>query len=119
MKTNERTVEFMVGLTENEKPIVSRLRELALQVSDEVREEIKWNALCFFKGNRSFVGIMPYKKYISVIFDRGVELEDPDAMLEGKGHTMRHIKIRCLNDLKEKHIDSYIEQSFLLEEEEE
>jgi hypothetical protein len=109
----------MVGLTENEEPIVSRLRELALQVSDEVREDIKWNALCFFKGNRAFVGIMPYKKYISVIFDRGVELEDPDTMLEGKGHTMRHIKIRCLNDLKGKNISSYIEQSFLLEEEEE
>jgi len=119
METNERIVEFMMGLTKNEEPIVSCLRKFALEVSDEVREDIKWNALCFFKGDRAFVGVMPYKQYISVIFDRGVELEDPDAMLEGKGLTMRHIKIWCLNDLKEKHIASYIEKSFLLEGEEE
>lgn len=91
-----------------------RVSELAIQVFDEVREDIKWNVLCFFKGDRAFVGIIP-----SVIFDRGVELEDPDVMLEGKGHTMRHIKIWCLNNLKEKHIVSYIKKSFLFEEEEE
>ena len=104
-------------LTDEEESIVSYLRELALGVSDEVREDIKWNTLCFFKGDRAFVGVMPYKRYVSVIFDRGVELDNPDAMLEGKGHTMRHIKIWCLNDLQEKHIASYIEKSFLLEEE--
>lgn len=119
METKERIVEFIMRLTENEELIVSCLRELALEASDEVREDIKWNALCFFKGDRAFVGVMPYKKYISVIFDRGVELEDTDAMLEGKGLTMRHTKIWCLNDLKKKHIASYIEKSFLLEEEEE
>lgn len=119
MEKNEKILDFMMILSKNEETIVSRLRKLALKQSDEVREDIKWNALCFFKGDRAFVGIMPYKKYISVIFDRGVELEDPDAMLEGKGHIMRHIKIRCLNDLKEKHLSSYIKGSFLLDEEEE
>ncbi len=119
METNERIVEFMMRLTEGEEPIVSRLRELALQISGGMREDIKWNALCFFKGERAFVGIMPYKKYISVIFDRGVELEDSDAVLEGKGHTMRHIKIHSLNDIEAKHVNSYINQSFTLTEEEE
>lgn len=39
MEINKRVVEFMMGLTENEEPIVSYLRELALQVSDEVRQD--------------------------------------------------------------------------------
>jgi len=70
MEMNERVVVFMMGLTKNQEPIVSYLREFALQLSDEVYQAIKWNALCFFKGDRAFVGIMPYKKYVSVIFDR-------------------------------------------------
>lgn len=52
------------------------------------------------------------------IFDRGVELDDQHAVLEGRGHTMRHIKVRSMKDLKDKHVEWYIEQSFLLKEEE-
>ncbi|WP_322757883.1 DUF1801 domain-containing protein [Synechococcus sp. CBW1107] len=107
---------FMMGLTEKEEAIISRLANSALDLSRDIREDVKWNALCYFKGDCAFVGIMPYKKYISVIFDRGVELDDTDNVLEGKGHTMRHIKIRCLEDLKEKNIGSYIAQSYELKE---
>jgi len=118
METNEKLIEFMMGLTEDEEAIISYLTDHALRFSSNIREEIKWNALCYFKEDRAFVGIMPYKHYISVIFDRGVELDDPTNLLEGKGHTMRHIKIRCFDDLEKKNVGSYIEQSFKLEEEE-
>ncbi|MBU8902073.1 MAG: DUF1801 domain-containing protein [Victivallales bacterium] len=117
METNEKLIEFMMVLTENEENIISYLTDQAIRLSGDIRENIKWNALCYFKGDRAFVGIMPYKSYISVIFDRGVELDDPTNLLEGKGHTMRHIKIRCFDDLKKKNVGSYIKQSFKLKEE--
>lgn len=115
MNPNQRVIEFMAKLTKDEESIVSHARDLALGVSDGVREDLKWNALCFFKGDRAFAGIQRYKNYVSVIFDRGAELEDPGGLLEGKGKMMRHIKIRNPNELKEKRLGSYIKQSFLLE----
>jgi hypothetical protein len=114
MKPKQKVIEFLMGLSECEKPIVAYLTKKVLQLSGDIREEMKWNALCYLKGDRAFIGIMPYKKYISVIFDRGAELNDPYRVLEGKGHTMRHIKIYSLNDLEEKHVDSFIEQSYNL-----
>lgn len=114
MKTNDTVDAFMMGLTDDEESIISYLTGKALNLSDDIREDVKWNALCYFKGNRAFVGIMPYKKYTSVVFDRGVELDDPINALEGKGHTMRHIKIHCFEDLANKDVGSYIEQSYKL-----
>ncbi len=78
METNERIVEFMMRLTEGEEPIVSRLRELALQISGGMREDIKWNALCFFKGERAFVGIMPLEDH--PWGDRGFAIQDPNGI---------------------------------------
>lgn len=60
---------------------------------------------------------MPYKKYVSVIFDLGVQLDDPHKVLEGKGHSMRHIKVHSFDNLEKKHVGSYIRQSYKLEEE--
>ena len=117
MNPNDKVTEFMMGLTDEEEPIVTWLSKNTLRLSGDIWEAVKWNALCYFKGDRAFVGIMPYKKYISVIFDQGVDLDDPHHVLEGKGHTMRHIKIHSRDDLEKKHVRSYIEQSYKLEEE--
>jgi len=114
MEVNPKVTEFMMSLTEDEKAIVTYLTKKVRQVDADTIEDVKWNALCCFKGDRAFIGIMPYKKYVSVIFDRGAELDDPYHVLEGTGHTMRHIKIHSFDDLKEKHVGSYIEQSYKL-----
>jgi hypothetical protein len=60
------------------------------------------------------IGIMPYKKYVSVIFDRGSELSDPNKLLEGKGKQMRHIKIYKESDIEEKNVAHFIKESHSL-----
>ncbi|MCF8054541.1 MAG: DUF1801 domain-containing protein [Deltaproteobacteria bacterium] len=114
MESNTRVADFLSRLSPAEKEIITPLRKQVLQLATNVHEDVKWNALCYFKGARAFVGIMPYKKYISVIFDRGAELVDSYRVLEGKGHTMRHIKIHSLPDVAEKNVVSYVEQSYNL-----
>jgi len=37
-----------------------------------------------------------YTKWVSLMFMRGVDLEDPDGLLEGTGKKMRHVKLRSL-----------------------
>ena len=104
------------GKLDDEKlKIVRQIEKLTTEVCSTCEKDIKWNALCFFKEDRPFVGILPYSKYTQVIFDRGAELQDPEGLLEGKGKLMKHIKIYEIEDIKNKKISSYIKQSFLLE----
>lgn len=117
MELNPKVIEFLNELTEDQHAIVAYLRKHALQLADDIRQDVKWSALCFFSGDRPFAGIMPYRKYVSVIFDRGAELDDPHHVLEGKGRTMRHIKIHSFEDLENTHVGLYIEQSYKLDEE--
>ncbi|MDY6921608.1 MAG: DUF1801 domain-containing protein [Pseudomonadota bacterium] len=109
---SDKISEFIYSFDDEKREIISKLRELASKLSNGANEDIKWNALCLFKGERAFVGIMPYKKYVSVIFDRGSELEDQIGVLEGKGKQMRHIKIHQLDDIDRKHVAHYIEESY-------
>jgi len=106
--------EFIVTFDDETRGIISCLRKIASDVSMGAREDIKWNALCLFKGERTFIGIMPYKKYVSVIFDRGSELPDSNKILEGKGKQMRHIKIYREADIEEKNVAHYIKESYSL-----
>ena len=112
---SDKINEFILSLESDKSIIVSKLRDLASGLSNTSKEDIKWNALCFFKGERAFVGIMPYKKYVSVIFDKGSQLSDPNKILEGKGKQMRHIKIYQEQDIKDKNVESFIKESYQLD----
>jgi len=93
--------------------ILSALRELALKIAPSVKEEIKYGGLVFVSGKRLFCGIFIRKNHISVEFDRGAEMQDPDNFLEGSG-TRRHLKILQKEDVENKKAEYYIKQSFNL-----
>ncbi|NLG74535.1 MAG: DUF1801 domain-containing protein [Chloroflexi bacterium] len=42
--------------------------------------------------------IAPYSGHVNVIFSRGVDLPDPQGVLEGSGKRARHVKIRRPED---------------------
>jgi len=103
--------KFVSVLEPDKKAIVHALRKAAQGVSTDIAEDIKWNALCFFKDDRAFIGIKPYKNYVSVIFDHGSEMTDELGVLEGSGKQMRHIKIHTLEEIKQKKVVQYIRNS--------
>jgi hypothetical protein len=61
-----------------------------------------------------FCGHFVYKNHVSLEFGRGVELHDPDNVLEGKGKYRRHIKLTEPADVVDKSVRSFIEQAFAL-----
>jgi hypothetical protein len=40
-----------------------------------------------------------YRDHVNLMFPRGVDLNDPNGLLEGSGKAMRHVKLRMLEDL--------------------
>jgi hypothetical protein len=44
--------------------------------------------------------IAPFNNHVNLGFFRGMELPDPDGLLEGTGKLLRHVKIRSAADLE-------------------
>jgi hypothetical protein len=52
------------------------------------------------KMSEHFCYIAINKDYITLGFNYGSELPDPAGLLEGTGNLYRHVKIKCLDELK-------------------
>ena len=59
-------------------------------------------------------GHFVYKQHVSLEFGRGAELQDQDKVLEGKGKYRRHIKLVDADDIRKKHVRSFVVQAFAL-----
>ena len=50
------------------------------------------------KMSESHVYVAPKRDYVNLGFWHGVDLPDPEALLEGTGKKMRHIKVRSVEE---------------------
>jgi hypothetical protein len=64
-------------------------------------ESIKWG-WPFWTGRKHICAIMALSDYVNIEFFRGMELPDPDGLLEGTGKLLRHVKIRKPADARRK-----------------
>ena len=117
MEANPRIDNFIQDLMFTDKDkgeILVSLRELLPKIAPNAKEEIKYGGLVFLSDKRLFCGIFIRKNHISIEFDRGAEMQDPDNFLEGSGTNRRHLKIFQKEDIKNKKVEYYIKQSFTL-----
>jgi len=115
MKASSKINDFIsdtLFVDEKKGEIVISLRELVLNTFPKTEEEIKYGGLVFIFDKRLYCGIFLRKNHISVEFDYGAEMSDPDRLLEGTGKYRRHLKINKLDDIKNKKIEYYLRQSF-------
>ncbi len=106
---------FMDSLEPWQREIILTLRNLVRRHADDGVCMVKWGGLCYFKGRRPYVGLMPFRGHVAVIFDRGAELSDPFGLLEGKGKIRRQISIPVGEAIPDKELATFIAQSFELE----
>jgi hypothetical protein len=55
--------------------------------------------------------IVVYKAHVNLLFPRGVDLEDPQSLLEGSGKAMRHIKMFSDADIDRPGVRALIRQA--------
>ena len=58
-----------------------------------------------------YVYIRPHGRWVNLGFYRGVDLADPEALLEGTGAKLRHVKVRSLEDVDRAAVRALIEGS--------
>ncbi len=82
------------------RPVLAALRALAHEVHPDGVEtasrkerSVSWG----FEGgkmNSWYAYAMPHKAHVNLGFFHGVDLPDPERLLEGTGKRLRHVKLR-------------------------
>ncbi len=110
--------EFEKLLTNNKpeaQELARELRTLIQRLLPKAQEKIYrgWGVADYTFGGtgRGFITIGPQKGYVNLYFMDGVDLDDPDGLLEGSGKRLRHVKIRTSEDLKKRALQSLIRQA--------
>jgi len=121
MGNEERTIkevdQYIEILPEDIQAITNSLREIIFNSSPELKEEYKWSM-----PNYSYKGLVCYrqasKKHVNLGFQKGNELEEKDIhnVLQGTGKTMRHIRIKKMEDIKAEIFTSLIQAAMELNE---
>ena len=88
-----------------QREICRKIRKLILQSFSGIEEEAKWGALVF-GGGKFYVGAL--KDHVNVGFSIEGLNEKEIALFEGKGMTMRHIKIRTPEDIEKKQLSKLL-----------
>jgi hypothetical protein len=61
------------------------------------------------KASDAFLSIALYPKYVRLFFLRGVDLEDPDQLLEGSGAQVRSVKLAPASLIEEPEVGALID----------
>jgi hypothetical protein len=92
---SEKVDAYLASLNHPLAQVVKKLRRIILSISDEIGEEIKWNAPTFFyAGPMKPTNPKEYRRYIVVfnllrkdcirlVFPSGAKVKDSSGILEG------------------------------------
>ena len=64
-----------------------------------------------YEAKGVFCYIAPLKDSVNLGFHRGVELRDPHGLLEGNGKSMRHLKIRSIDEIDMDAVGALVRQA--------
>ena len=99
--------------------IVARLKSLAESVAPEAALVAKYGGTVVEavagRPETQFCGFFVSKHHVSLEFTNGVQLEDPDKLLEGAGKHRRHVKLRRSGDLADKRCEDFLRQAHILQ----
>jgi hypothetical protein len=88
-----------------QKEILVKLRQIIFNTFPDTDEEMKWGVPNFHNGTFYIVAL---KDHVNLGFSiKGLSDEELE-LLEGSGKTMRHIKIRTLQDIDKQKIVSLL-----------
>jgi hypothetical protein len=104
-KTKFGTFEELLQITEDsQKATVVRLREVVLSIHPDTCEVVRLGDRAATYGlgpkkmSEGYAYILPHTSWVNLGFYKGVDLPDPDGILEGTGKKLRHVKIRSVKD---------------------
>jgi hypothetical protein len=106
---------FIRALDPERREIVVALRTIIHKAIPKAEESIKWGSP-WWTQNGYVCCIYTAGDHINFGFSRGVELTDPDGLLEGTGKGMRHVKLNSVKDIRKTQFTAWLKEAAKLNE---
>jgi hypothetical protein len=99
-KEGRAWIDEYVEKAGKQKGVVKGLRALVKKTLGRSEEYVNPWKIPSFDSDGTVCGFMTGKEHVTFIFLRGAALPDPEGLLEGTGKSVRHVKVRTVEDLK-------------------
>jgi len=108
--------DFLEDYKPEVRNLALQLRDLVYEVDADVIEQIDKPAHLLAYGyaktyTHLMCAIILYKDYVNLGFPRGIDLPDPEGLLEGTGKRARHVKITALEQIEAPEVAALIQAS--------
>ncbi len=118
----KKAAEWIDGYVEQKEEKVAAvakgLRALMKKAVKNVKESVNPWKIPTFEVEGPMCFFMAGKKHVTFGFLRGALLKDPAGLLEGTGKSLRHVKLRTVEDLKRPELKKLIGEAVKLNKKE-
>ena len=83
--------DWIRAAPESQREQLERLRQIIRAEAPNAAETLKWGQPCY-ERNGDFCYLQRAKTHVTLGFQKGVLIPDPDNRLSGVGKQMRHVK---------------------------
>ena len=109
LKVQQHLIDTMM-FHEAQFEIVIAVRDLVFGSQPDIWEKMMYGGIMFSVGEFKQCGIYISQNHVSLEFSKGYLLSDPNVILEGIGHTRRHIKLHNLEEVESKRVIEFLAQ---------
>jgi hypothetical protein len=95
--------------------VVRGLRSFVKGTVPGAKETVNAWGIPTFEAKDPFCFYMVGKNHVTFGFHYGTSLEDPQGLLEGTGKNIRHVKLRSLEELKQRGLRELVQAAARLE----
>ena len=97
--------EFLAPFPPQTQALAQQVRQLIKETCPHLKETVRpgRNAITYEAGERMsewLLYISPFKGHVNLGFFTGTSLPDPQGLLQGTGKSLRHVKIKQLEDVQ-------------------
>lgn len=105
--------EYIDSLEGWQQDAAAQVRGIVTAAAPEAKEAVKW-AQAVYEVNGPFAYIRAFKNSVNFGFWRGVDIDDPNGLLQGSGEKMRHVKLTGAADIEEEAFSAFVKQAVQL-----
>lgn len=97
-----------------QQQLLRKLRALIRSAVPDAQEALKWGQPCYSR-NGLFCYLQRAKQHVTLGFQKGARMNDPDRLLQGSGKQMRHLKFDANANIDEAQCTALIEEAIRLD----
>lgn len=107
---SEKILNWFAGLTDEQRVLAETMREIIFKACPDFNEEMKWN-MPNYSLNKLVCYLQKSKTHVTIGFQQGAHINDPNGWLQGAGKDMRHLKYSLTDEIEPEKVTYLINQA--------